>query len=189
MDENLKKQAELMAVIDREAAAYKHAFGYTEWRSACEVCLLQPELMRRLPTCDAELEPPSYGATACHGFSVPDQWLKLRACQAPCFACAASLWHLGYPQENPRNHHWSSRPPEVWHIPVNMHSIIHSMGSNWTWNSVQTASQEVRRNMASFKEVRNNMSEGLRFYMSLQEAIAVLAQQAGDYILTRRLQR
>lgn len=53
----------------------------------------------------------------------------------------------------------------------------------------KTASQEVRRNMASFKEVRNNMSEGLRFYMSLQEAIAVLAQQAGDYILTRRLQR
>jgi len=43
--------------------------------------------------------------------------------------------------------------------------------------------------MASFKEVRNNMSEGLRFYMSLQEAIAELAQQAGDYILTRRLQR
>lgn len=37
MDENLKKQAELMSVIDRETAAYKHAFGYTEWRSACEV--------------------------------------------------------------------------------------------------------------------------------------------------------
>ena len=55
--------------------------------------------------------------------------------------------------------------------------------------ALQTASQEVRRNMASYKEVRNNMSEGLRFYMSLQEAIAVLAQQAGDYILTRRLQR
>ena len=59
----------------------------------------------------------------------------------------------------------------------------------WFQIVVQTASQEVRRNMASFKEVRNNMSEGLRFYMSLQEAIAVLAQQAGDYILTRRLQR
>ncbi|CAK0747325.1 hypothetical protein CVIRNUC_001757 [Coccomyxa viridis] len=88
VDENLKKQAELMSVIDRETAAYKHAFGYTEWRSACE-----------------------------------------------------------------------------------------------------TASGEVRRNMAGYKEVRNNMSEGLRFYMSLQEAIAVLAQQAGDYILTRRLQR
>ena len=54
---------------------------------------------------------------------------------------------------------------------------------------LQTASQEVRRNMGAYKEVRSNMSEGLRFYMSLQEAIAVLAQQAGDYILTRRLQR
>ena len=37
VDENLKKQAELMSVIDKETAAYKHAFGYTEWRSACEV--------------------------------------------------------------------------------------------------------------------------------------------------------
>ncbi len=43
--------------------------------------------------------------------------------------------------------------------------------------------------MAGYKEVRDNMSEGLRFYMSLQEAIAVLAQQAGDYALTRSLQR
>ena len=42
MDENLKKQAELMSVIDRETAAYKHAFGYTEWRSACEVGCLAP---------------------------------------------------------------------------------------------------------------------------------------------------
>ena len=40
VDENLKKQAELMSVIDRETAAYKHAFGYTEWRSACEVSRL-----------------------------------------------------------------------------------------------------------------------------------------------------
>ena len=43
--------------------------------------------------------------------------------------------------------------------------------------------------MGGFKEVRDNMSEGLRFYMSLQEAIAILAQQAGDYALTRSLQR
>ena len=51
------------------------------------------------------------------------------------------------------------------------------------------AATEVRRSMAGYKEVRDNMSEGLRFYMSLQEAIAVLAQQAGDYALTRSLQR
>lgn len=54
---------------------------------------------------------------------------------------------------------------------------------------LQTASAEVRRSMGGYKEVRDNMSEGLRFYMSLQEAIAVLAQQAGDYALTRSLQR
>ena len=44
MDENLAKQAQVMEVIDREAAAYKQAFGYPEWRTACEVgcldCLL-----------------------------------------------------------------------------------------------------------------------------------------------------
>ena len=53
----------------------------------------------------------------------------------------------------------------------------------------QTAGAEVRRNLGALREVRDNMAEGLRFYMSLQEAIAVLAQQAGDYALTRRLQR
>lgn len=37
MEENLAKQAQVMEVIDREAAAYKHAFGYQEWRAACEV--------------------------------------------------------------------------------------------------------------------------------------------------------
>jgi programmed cell death 6-interacting protein len=47
----------------------------------------------------------------------------------------------------------------------------------------------VRRSLGALREVRDNMAEGLRFYMSLQEAIAVLAQQAGDYALTRRLQR
>lgn len=57
------------------------------------------------------------------------------------------------------------------------------------WLCAQTASAEVRRSMGGFKEVRDNMSEGLRFYMSLQEAIAILAQQAGDYALTRSLQR
>jgi hypothetical protein len=40
VDENLAKQAQVMEVIDREAAAYKQAFGYPEWRAACEVgCL------------------------------------------------------------------------------------------------------------------------------------------------------
>ena len=37
VEENLAKQAQVMEVIDREAAAYKQAFGYNEWRAACEV--------------------------------------------------------------------------------------------------------------------------------------------------------
>lgn len=47
----------------------------------------------------------------------------------------------------------------------------------------------MRGQLATYKDLRDNLSEGLRFYMSVQEAIAVLRQQAGDYILTRRLQR
>lgn len=49
VDENLKRQAELMSVIDRETRAYKHAFGYTEWRSACEVHNVPPNLTLPVP--------------------------------------------------------------------------------------------------------------------------------------------
>ena len=54
---------------------------------------------------------------------------------------------------------------------------------------VQAAAAGVRASLSTYREVRDNLSEGLRFYMSLQEAIGTLAQQAGDYSLTRRLQR
>ena len=47
----------------------------------------------------------------------------------------------------------------------------------------------MRGKVVLFKEMRDNFSEGLRFYMSLQEAIQALGQQAGDYCLTRKLQR
>lgn len=35
--ENVQKQAQLMAVIGQNQSAYKQAFGYQEWRAACEV--------------------------------------------------------------------------------------------------------------------------------------------------------
>ena len=54
---------------------------------------------------------------------------------------------------------------------------------------MQAAAGGMRSTVAQLREVRENMSEGLRFYMSLQEAISTLSQQAGDYTLTRRLQR
>ena len=53
----------------------------------------------------------------------------------------------------------------------------------------QAAAAGVRASLSAYREVRDNLSEGLRFYMSLQEAIGTLGQQAGDYALTRRLQR
>lgn len=47
----------------------------------------------------------------------------------------------------------------------------------------------MKSKVALFSEVRENFSEGLRFYMSLQEAISHLAQQVGDYSMTREIQR
>ena len=38
--ENLSKQAQLMEVIGKNQAAYKHAFGFEEWRRACDVSAL-----------------------------------------------------------------------------------------------------------------------------------------------------
>lgn len=56
-----------------------------------------------------------------------------------------------------------------------------------TWEQASTGG--MRSQLGVYRDLRDNLSEGLRFYMSVQEAIATLRQQAGDYILTRRLQR
>lgn len=37
VSENVRKQAQLMEVIAQSQSAYKQAFGYNEWRAACEV--------------------------------------------------------------------------------------------------------------------------------------------------------
>lgn len=47
----------------------------------------------------------------------------------------------------------------------------------------------MRSKLAVYRELQDNMSEGLRFYMSLQEAINTLRQQCGDYCLTRGIQK
>ena len=51
------------------------------------------------------------------------------------------------------------------------------------------AAAGLRAQVKGYKEARDNLSEGLRFYMSLQEAIVQLSQQIGDFCLTRRIQR
>ena len=37
IDSNLAKSAELLDVINKNTQAYRQAFGFREWRQACEV--------------------------------------------------------------------------------------------------------------------------------------------------------
>eukprot|EP00884_Botryococcus_braunii_P008240 jgi/Botrbrau1/17417/Bobra.0054s0013.1 len=53
----------------------------------------------------------------------------------------------------------------------------------------EAAAEGMKAKLREYGELRDNMSEGLRFYMSLQEAIAKLKQLATDFGLTRTLQR
>jgi len=54
---------------------------------------------------------------------------------------------------------------------------------------VQAGAGGMRGKLAVYKDLLDHMSEGLRFYMSLQEAITTLRQQSGDYTLTRSIQK
>ena len=38
VDSNVARQSELLVVINKNTAAYRQAFGFREWRQACEVC-------------------------------------------------------------------------------------------------------------------------------------------------------
>lgn len=37
MDANVARQNELLVIINKNTAAYRQAFGFREWRQACEV--------------------------------------------------------------------------------------------------------------------------------------------------------
>ncbi|KAI7841696.1 hypothetical protein COHA_004563 [Chlorella ohadii] len=51
------------------------------------------------------------------------------------------------------------------------------------------AASGVRASARTYKDLRDNLGEGLRFYMGLQDAIRTLRQQVGDHVMTRRIQR
>lgn len=53
-EENLAKQREVLDVIGKSQAAYKHVFGFAEWRSACEVRSPPPAAFAMRP-CPARL--------------------------------------------------------------------------------------------------------------------------------------
>lgn len=88
VDANVSKQAEVLAIIDKNQSAFKITFGYQEWRKACE-----------------------------------------------------------------------------------------------------SSSAGLKAQLAVYRELRDNLSEGARFYSALQDAVRTLSQQCGDYCLTRRIQR
>lgn len=51
------------------------------------------------------------------------------------------------------------------------------------------AASGVKSASRMYRELRDNLGEGLRFYMGLQDAIGTLRQQASDHCMTRRIQR
>jgi hypothetical protein len=73
---------------------------------------------------------------------------------------------------------------QMWHLRARgdqLHQLTHDV--------LQAAAAGVRSAVVSFQEVRDYLSEGARFYTSLQEAVSVLQQHVGDFCLTRRIQR
>ena len=70
----------------------------------------------------------------------------------------------------------------------------------WSWIGMGRRRQKKSRDLLAnetapaarlqaYVELRDNLSEGLRFYTSLGEAIATLRQQVGDHCMTRKIQR
>jgi programmed cell death 6-interacting protein len=55
--------------------------------------------------------------------------------------------------------------------------------------SCEGAAAGARGAAETYRELRDNLGEGMRFYSSLREAVASLAQQASDFVAARRLQR
>jgi len=55
--------------------------------------------------------------------------------------------------------------------------------------AVAESASALRGRVETFRELRDNLGEGLRFYVALREAVGALAGQAADFIAGRRLQR
>ncbi|CAM6101276.1 unnamed protein product [Calypogeia fissa] len=52
----------------------------------------------------------------------------------------------------------------------------------------EKAYKQVNAAVAKYREIRENINEGLKFYVTLQDAIANLKQQCSDYVMTRNIQ-
>ncbi|KAL3693041.1 hypothetical protein R1sor_006692 [Riccia sorocarpa] len=54
--------------------------------------------------------------------------------------------------------------------------------------SREKAYKQIAAAVAKYREIRENINEGLKFYVTLQDAITNLKQQCADYVMTRNIQ-
>ncbi|CAM8939298.1 unnamed protein product [Rhodiola kirilowii] len=48
--------------------------------------------------------------------------------------------------------------------------------------------KQIRAAISKFQEIKENINEGLKFYVTLQDAITNVKQQCSDFVMTRRMQ-
>ena len=157
VDNNVSKSQHLLDAVAASQRVFKSAYGYAEWRRACEV-----------------------GEVA-----AVEQWRQWQPCcrgTLPCLVCFFAL-HICPPCTQPlhthpllRYHPSTAAPaPAAAYLPACL--------------PAQGSCTGIKASARTYRELRDNLGEGLRFYMGLQEAIGSLRQQAGDHVMTRRIQR
>ncbi|XP_047958678.1 vacuolar-sorting protein BRO1-like isoform X1 [Salvia hispanica] len=48
--------------------------------------------------------------------------------------------------------------------------------------------RQIEAAIAKFREIKDNINEGLKFYVTLQDAITIVKQQCSDFVMTRNIQ-
>ncbi|KAK4423504.1 Vacuolar-sorting protein BRO1 [Sesamum alatum] len=48
--------------------------------------------------------------------------------------------------------------------------------------------RQIEAAIAKFREIKENINEGLKFYVTLQDAITIVKQQCSDFVMTRNIQ-
>ncbi|KAK6122381.1 hypothetical protein DH2020_043891 [Rehmannia glutinosa] len=48
--------------------------------------------------------------------------------------------------------------------------------------------RQIEAAVAKFREIKENINEGLKFYVTLQDAITIVKQQCSDFVMTRNIQ-
>ena len=147
----MSKSQQLLDAVAASQRVFKSAYGYAEWRRACEVggCTRRGGWVG------------SSGAGS-HAAGV--------LCAVPCLVFGCCI-----PTCSPATRRPCSLPP----LPACPPACPRQQG----------ACSGIKASARTYRELRDNLGEGLRFYMGLQEAIGSLRQQAGDHVMTRRIQR